>query len=92
MVVFPPCQAYSIVGRARMKEKVVDDPRNFLYKYYVKFLKKFNPKMFIFENVPGILSASNGEHFSNIKTAINEAGYHMEPREINSFWLWSITR
>lgn len=38
--------------------------------------------MFIFENVPGILSASNGEHFSNIKTAINKAGYHMELKEL----------
>lgn len=78
----PPCQAYSVVGRARMKEKVVDDPRNFLYKYYVRFLEKFQPKMFIFENVPGILSASNGEHFSNIKTAISKAGYHMELKEL----------
>ncbi|WP_066351421.1 DNA cytosine methyltransferase [Aliarcobacter skirrowii] len=78
----PPCQAYSVIGRARMKEKVIDDPRNFLYKYYVEFLKEFKPKMFIFENVPGILSASNGEHFSNIKAAIKAAGYHMEPKEL----------
>lgn len=78
----PPCQAYSVVGRARMKEKVKSDPRNFLYKYYVRFLEEFKPKMFIFENVPGILSASNGEHFSNIKKAIDKAGYHMEPREL----------
>ncbi len=34
----PPCQAYSVVGRARMKEKVNEDPRNFLYLHYVRFL------------------------------------------------------
>ena len=78
----PPCQAYSIVGRARMKESVTCDPRNFLYKHYVEFLKKFKPKMFIFENVPGILSAANGKHFNDIKEAINNAGYHMEIDEL----------
>lgn len=78
----PPCQAYSIVGRARMKDKVTCDPRNFLYKYYVRFLEKFKPKMFVFENVPGLKSAGNGEHFKNIKIAIKKAGYHMELEEL----------
>lgn len=78
----PPCQAYSVVGRARMKESVTCDPRNFLYKYYVKFLETFKPKMFIFENVPGMMSAANGKHFNDIKDAIEEAGYHMELKEL----------
>jgi DNA (cytosine-5)-methyltransferase 1 len=78
----PPCQAYSVVGRARMKETVACDPRNFLYKHYVKFLETFKPKMFIFENVPGILSAANGKHFQDIKDAIDKAGYHMEMDEL----------
>lgn len=78
----PPCQAYSIVGRARMKDSVACDPRNYLYKYYVRFLEEFQPKMFVFENVPGILSAANGQHFQDIKNAIAKAGYHMEPREL----------
>jgi len=78
----PPCQAYSVVGRARMKQAVVCDPRNFLYKYYVQFLEEFEPKMFIFENVPGMLSAANGKHFNDIKNAIENAGYHMEIKEL----------
>lgn len=78
----PPCQAYSVVGRARMKESVAEDPRNFLYKYYVRFLDTFKPKMFIFENVPGITSAGNGKHFQDIKDAIDKAGYHMELEEL----------
>lgn len=78
----PPCQAYSIVGRARMKETVACDPRNFLYKHYVRFLETFKPKMFIFENVPGITSAGNGKHFQDIKDAIDQAGYHMELEEL----------
>ena len=78
----PPCQAYSVVGRARMKEAVLCDPRNYLYKYYVRFLEEFQPKMFVFENVPGILSAANGRHFQDIKDAIDKAGYHMELQEL----------
>ena len=80
----PPCQAYSIVGRARMKEAVTCDPRNYLYQYYVRFLEEFKPKMFVFENVPGILSAANGQHFQDIKNAIDKAGYHMEIKELSA--------
>ncbi|KAB2907377.1 MAG: DNA cytosine methyltransferase [Ignavibacteriaceae bacterium] len=73
----PPCQAYSLVGRARDPHKMKNDPRNFLYKYYVKFLEKYRPKMFVFENVPGILSAKNGVHLDNIFKAIRKAGYEL---------------
>ena len=74
----PPCQAYSIVGRARDPKGMVDDPRNHLYKHYVQFLKKYKPKMFVFENVPGILSASNGNFLKKIFNAIDRAGYKIE--------------
>jgi len=80
----PPCQAYSVVGRARMKEAVACDPRNFLYKYYIRFLETFKPKMFIFENVPGMLNAANGQHFQDIKDAVKKAGYHMELKELTA--------
>lgn len=71
----PPCQAYSVAGRAR--KDMSDDPRNTLYKYYVEFLKKYQPKMFVFENVPGILSAKNGKHLDNIFKAVKDAGYDL---------------
>lgn len=80
----PPCQAYSIVGRARDPKNMADDPRNFLYKLYVKFLNEFSPKMFVFENVPGILSAKNGEHFAKIKKAIKDAGYNFDFQILNA--------
>jgi DNA (cytosine-5)-methyltransferase 1 len=76
----PPCQAYSVVGRARMGKAVEDDPRNELYKYYVKFLKRYQPKMFVFENVLGIRSAKNGQPFEDLKRLIDNAGYMMEDR------------
>jgi DNA (cytosine-5)-methyltransferase 1 len=71
----PPCQAYSVAGRARDPSGMEADPRNFLYKYYVEFLKRYEPKMFVFENVPGILSAGNGIHLKNIFTSARQAGY-----------------
>lgn len=71
----PPCQAYSVVGRAR--KDMERDARNHLYKHYVKFLVKFKPKMFVFENVPGILSAKNGEYLRKIFMAVRNAGYEV---------------
>ena len=71
----PPCQAYSVAGRAR--KNMDGDPRNFLYQYYVEFLKKYRPKMFVFENVPGILSAKNGEYLDKIFDAVRKAGYEL---------------
>jgi DNA (cytosine-5)-methyltransferase 1 len=71
----PPCQAYSIVGRAR--KDMESDPRNHLYKHYVRFLEKYKPNMFVFENVPGILSAKNGEYLSKIFKAVRNAGYEV---------------
>ena len=60
----PPCQAYSVAGRVR--KDMSNDPRNHLYKHYVKFLQKYQPKMFVFENVPGILTAKNGHYLELI--------------------------
>ena len=80
----PPCQAYSIIGRARDENNMENDPRNYLYKLYVKFLREYSPKMFVFENVPGILSAKNGEHFEKIKNAIVKAGYEFDSKILNA--------
>lgn len=74
----PPCQAYSVVGRARMGKSVESDPRNDLYKYYVKFLERYQPKMFVFENVLGIISAKKGEPLKDLRELVNQAGYEME--------------
>ncbi|MEY5048347.1 MAG: hypothetical protein RLZZ175_1706 [Bacteroidota bacterium] len=80
----PPCQAYSVAGRARDPKGMEDDPRNHLYKHYVKFLEKYKPKMFVFENVPGMLSAKNGEYFEKIKAAIRASKYKFDFKILNS--------
>ncbi len=53
----PPCQAYSSVGRAQSPDSMNNDPRNYLFENYLLILNHLKPKMFIFENVKGILSA-----------------------------------
>ncbi len=53
----PPCQAFSSVGRARDPNSMRDDPRNYLFENYIAILNHFKPKMFVFENVKGILTA-----------------------------------
>ena len=60
----PPCQAYSLVGRSRMKsnEKFSRDPRHFLYKEYLNIISEHRPPVFIMENVKGLLTSKvNGQ-------------------------------
>lgn len=79
----PPCQAYSLVGRAKGTGGD-DDHRNYLYRLYCRFLKRYHPKMFVFENVPGLLSANEGVYFNNIKHTLRAAGYRIEVKELNA--------
>lgn len=71
----PPCQAYSIVGRGVMKDKVERDKRNYLFRYYKQIVACFQPKMFIFENVPGIITAKKGQILESINEEFKEIGY-----------------
>lgn len=73
----PPCQAYSVAGRARMGDKVKNDPRNELYIYYVRFLRKYQPKMFVFENVPAIRTANGGRPYADLQELVRELGYEV---------------
>jgi DNA (cytosine-5)-methyltransferase 1 len=56
----PPCQAYSIAGRAQDPNSMKNDYRNYLFESFVEIVKHFQPKAFVFENVPGLLSACPG--------------------------------
>ena len=80
----PPCQAYSLVGRAVKSDNMVGDPRNYLYKLYIEVLKKYTPTMFVFENVPGLLTANGGKYFEDMKIAFKEAGYTIDHSVLNA--------
>lgn len=53
----PPCQAYSVAGRVRDEKGMQDDYRNYLFEHYLSVVNRYQPKVFVFENVPGLLSA-----------------------------------
>jgi DNA (cytosine-5)-methyltransferase 1 len=74
----PPCQAYSLMGRARSKNGMKGDHRNYLYVHYAKFLEKYNPRLFVFENVIGLKSAGNGVYLNNMKKLFFKKGYEIK--------------
>lgn len=62
----PPCQGFSMAGARIRKNSFIDDPRNYLFKYYFKIVQQVHPKIFILENVKGILTMEKGEIFNQI--------------------------
>lgn len=75
----PPCQAYSIAGRIRDKNGMKNDYRNYLFQSYLKLVDHYKPKLFVFENVLGMLSAApDGELIINkIKNGFDSIGYEL---------------
>lgn len=73
----PPCQAYSIHGRATDKNSMQDDYRNYLFESFVKVVAAFMPKSIVFENVTGMLSAKPGGRpvVERIYKAFKDIGY-----------------
>ncbi len=71
----PPCQGFSMANRQR----IIDDPRNFLYKEYLLFLSKIQPNFFIIENVRGMLNKINEiiEDINNVLGAKYNVAFHL---------------
>jgi len=80
----PPCQAFSLAGRARDPNKMRNDPRNYLYLHYIRFLKEFSPDIFVFENVPGIKTAKNGLIYKDFTNKAKKLGYEVQDNILNS--------
>lgn len=71
----PPCQAYSLVGRSRDPKGMKQDKRNYLFRYYADFLKRYQPRYFVFENVLGLLTAGNAKYFNEMQNLFASIGY-----------------
>lgn len=80
----PPCQAYSIAGRAQDPNSMKFDYRNYLFESFVKVVDHYKPKIFVFENVPGILSAKPGDELviERIYKAFEDIGYEIRKPNI----------
>ena len=73
----PPCQGFSNAGK-----RMIEDPRNALYKEFVDIVIETNPKIFIMENVEGIMSINEGKTFAEIKETFRELGYNVTGRKL----------
>jgi len=75
----PPCQAYSTVGK-----RLINDPRGKLFQEYYRVLKEFNPKLFLFENVKGLVSMQGGELLRTIISLFESLGYRVQYKILNA--------
>ncbi len=73
----PPCQAYSIAGRIRDEMGMKNDYRNYLFESYLRIVDHYRPSYFIFENVPGMLSAAPDDEpiVQRIRDSFHKSGY-----------------
>lgn len=76
----PPCQGFSQKG----KRLSLDDDRNYLYKRFVDFVRIFRPSYFLMENVPNIITTSNGYFRDEILKSFNSLGYEVDNKILNS--------
>lgn len=76
----PPCQGFSQKG----KRMSVNDSRNFLFKYYVEVVKIVNPKYFVMENVPNLLTTENGYFKEEIEMLFAKLGYKITADVLNA--------
>jgi DNA (cytosine-5)-methyltransferase 1 len=72
----PPCQGFSI----NAPERFLDDPRNALFKHYLRFIDEFEPQTLVFENVPGMLSLADGHIFERVLKELEMRGYQLSAK------------
>lgn len=83
----PPCQGFSTIGaRASSKEEIRNriDPRNTLFREYIRILNCIRPKFFLMENVRGIITKDKGKIFSEIKETFAQTGYDFNYAILNA--------
>ncbi len=84
----PPCQGFSSARQSsgsNSGQRLVDDPRRELYKYFLKFVGHFKPRIFVMENVLGIKKAQNGIYFTAIQNEARKIGYRVSAVTVNAW-------
>lgn len=77
----PPCQGFSTAGK-----RVLDDPRNGLFKEYVRLLRGLNPRAFVMENVSGMVKGKMKLVFVEILRELKASGYKVKARLLNAMY------
>jgi len=95
----PPCQGFSTIGRVKIASLVrqgvwnhlkvshprfIDDPRNVLYKEFMRIVRDLKPKFVVMENVPGMMSYRNGEIVREIIEDFRRIGYKASAKVLNA--------
>lgn len=75
----PPCQGFSTIGVRK-----INDPRNDLYKRYIYFLNELQPKVFVMENVPGLIKGKMKGYFIDIMNDLKNTNYNVRCRLLNA--------
>ncbi|MBR1622439.1 MAG: DNA (cytosine-5-)-methyltransferase, partial [Pseudobutyrivibrio sp.] len=76
-----PCQAFSYAG----KRLGFEDTRGTLFYHYALFLQKLQPKMFLFENVRGLLTHDGGKTYKTMLKVFEDAGYVTDKQILNAW-------
>ncbi|MGN1082668.1 MAG: DNA (cytosine-5-)-methyltransferase, partial [Candidatus Avispirillum sp.] len=77
----PPCQSFSYAG----KRLGLEDARGTLFYHYAKFLEQLQPKMFLFENVKGLLTHDKGRTYKTITDIFESTGYTIQKKVLNAW-------
>lgn len=77
----PPCQGFSSANRW---QKETEDPRNKLFYQYIRFVEQLRPKVFMIENVRGLLTRDNGYAKNRIQEILTERGYNIKMQVLDA--------
>lgn len=77
----PPCQGFSTAGK-----RILDDPRNQLFREYVRLLRGLKPKVFLMENVSGMVKGKMKLVFAEIMRELKASGYRVSARLMNAMY------
>jgi len=75
----PPCQGFSTAGKGNP-----DDPRNFLWREYMRVVREVQPRVVVLENVSALTHRRNGDHLSGIMSELEELGYSFAYKVLNA--------
>lgn len=75
----PPCQGFSLSGK-----RMLDDPRNILYKSFVRMVETIQPKAFVMENVPGLVRLFNGQVKTQVIEDFTNIGYKVQMKQLTA--------
>jgi DNA (cytosine-5)-methyltransferase 1 len=79
----PPCQGFSSAGK-----RILNDPRNQLFREYIRLLRGLKPKVFVMENVPGLVKGKMKLIFAEIMRELKASGYRVRCKKLNAMYFY----